>query len=212
MTWFTGRTTISPSAKKLTRPIGTVPSSRRHSWYGRISSPAWSAGYRDISRSARLRAIGAASDPGLGGGHWLRAEVPGDRVFRLDSAWLPPQAVVGSEAGGTALGGPAPARPGPGATAPRSGLSPGAAVVPRPRLGPRGRLPAVPGRQEPGARRPRRRSAGTGWPRLACGRARRLSRVPRCQTAFFHARVPAHPRVGPNVTARRALVLGADLR
>ena len=44
--------------EKLTRPTGTVASNRRHSSYGRISSPAWSAGYRDISRSARLWAIG----------------------------------------------------------------------------------------------------------------------------------------------------------
>jgi hypothetical protein len=104
MTWFTGRTTISPSAKKLTRPTGTVPGNRMHSSYGRISRPAWSAGYRDISRSAGLWVISAASDPGPGGGQRPRAEVPVTGVFRLDSGWLPPQAVVGGEAGGAAVG------------------------------------------------------------------------------------------------------------
>jgi uncharacterized membrane protein YfcA len=43
-----------------------------------------------------------------GSGHRLRAEVPVTEVFRLDSAWLPPQAVVGGEAAarrtGIALG------------------------------------------------------------------------------------------------------------
>src|SRR5512142_784805 len=99
MTWFTGKTTISPSAKKLTRPTGTVPRSRRHSSYGRISSPAWSAGYRDISRSAGLGDRVAASDPGPDGGDRPRAEVPVTGVFRLGAASLPPQAVVGP--GGT---------------------------------------------------------------------------------------------------------------
>jgi len=41
---------------------------------------------------------GAASDPGAGSGHLLRAEVPVMEVFRLVNARLPPHAVVGGEA------------------------------------------------------------------------------------------------------------------
>src|SRR5216110_606505 len=95
MTWFTGRTTISPSARKLTRPTATVVSSCRHLSNGRTSSPAWSAGYSAISRSAGLdrRSPGTAGrhpsgdrvlHPTLTRGRGLRprAEVPGIRVFR----------------------------------------------------------------------------------------------------------------------------------